>query len=402
MAICISLSCCIPIFAYNDENYESAGLNFLQEQYYLKDINFESITTDCSINLYGLEDNIIAKMLVVNRDGIFDYVILDFLTDRIDEYGFDQYDFIQLFSSKEKVLYAGLMNYAYYDENNILRGIYGDEIDEESFLQSLDIFVNIASSIPHSSKDGYGGFSSWTDVRSANYNRPTSSGYGGTVTNNDWSYLYGININGTHSGLTFSNQTDLNNVYNTTYGKSVSGTCAPTAITNMFIYYNYCGFSNALYHNNVNETFAKVIQKTDWTNWTDSNWWSKTQKGLKDMATLLGYDYSIKVYSNASWNNFTTCIKSDDIPLFTYLGVETTGGNYFAHAVVTVGYEEFTHSYTTTENYWLFGWRTKTVEHNDTYRYLRVIDGWGSSNDSRYVDFNGYFTTIKAIGFVLE
>lgn len=77
-------------------------------------------------------------------------------------------------------------------------------------------------------------------------------------------------------------------------------------------------------------------------------------------------------------------------------------GGYFAHAVVTVGYEEFTHEYTTTEEYWLFGWKEKEVEHEDVYRYLRVIDGWSTSNNSRYVDFNGFYTTVKGIAFMLE
>lgn len=33
---------------------------------------------------------------------------------------------------------------------------------------------------------------------------------------------------------------------------------------------------------------------------------------------------------------------------------------------------------------------------------LWCIDGWSSSNSSRYVDFNGYFTTVMGIAFMVE
>ena len=119
LAICFILGSVVPVFAYNDENYETAGFNFLINQYELKDIGYNSIEKQDSICLYDTNDNIIAKMLVVNRDNHIDYVVLDFLTDRIDEFGFDQEDFVLLFSSHEKILYAGLMNYAYYDNGTL-------------------------------------------------------------------------------------------------------------------------------------------------------------------------------------------------------------------------------------------------------------------------------------------
>ena len=50
----------------------------------------------------------------------------------------------------------------------------------------------------------------------------------------------------------------------------------------------------------------------------------------------------------------------------------------------------------------LIAWNKKTVKHTDKYRYLRVIDGWDTSNSGRYIDYNGYFTTICAIGFKLK
>ena len=48
-----------------------------------------------------------------------------------------------------------------------------------------------------------------------------------------------------------------------------------------------------------------------------SLWWSKTQSGLKDMATAAGCSYTIKVYSDAAWNNLKKCIKTWNMPAST-------------------------------------------------------------------------------------
>ncbi len=41
-------------------------------------------------------------------------------------------------------------------------------------------------------------------------------------------------------------------------------------------------------------------------------------------------------------------------------------------------------------------------EHDEKYCYLQVVDGWDSSNSGRYLDFNGYYYVVKAIGFKLN
>ena len=35
-------------------------------------------------------------------------------------------------------------------------------------------------------------------------------------------------------------------------------------------------------------------------------------------------------------------------------------------------------------------------------RYLRVIDGWGSSNASRFIDCAGYWDTVTGRGFKIQ
>lgn len=385
--------------AYSETNYEEAGYSFLLAQYDCRCIEYESLEKQGAIDLYDNDNNVVAKMMVVDRDGELDYVVLDFIIDRVDEFGFDQSSFVEKFDGKEKILYAGTLNYAYY-EDGILKDIDGNEIDEKVYFEIMDTFISYAQSVPERA-DPYAGFDSWTNIRNNAYDLPESTGYGGTVTNSSWSYIPGITVSGVNSKLNFKSQTSLNNAYNNAFDKSITGTCAAVAVTNMFIYYEYRGFDNALFNDSVDDTFDRALTEINWFNWENSNWWNDTIAGLKSMAKKAGYDYSLTKYSTLDWDDVTSSI-DDDIPIFTYIGVDQTNGKYFAHAIVTVGYEEFTHTYTTTEEYWLFGWREREVENEDTYRYLRVIDGWNTSNQSRYIDFNGFYTTVKGIAFMLE
>lgn len=403
LVIVIVLSTCILLsslaYSYSESNYEEAGYNFLLAQYDLRNIEYSSLTKEHSINLYDDNENVVAKMMIVNRDDKIDYVVLDFMIDRVDEFGFDQNNFVEKFKGKDKIYYAGALNYAYYD-NGILKDIEGNSIDEITYFEIMETFVSYAHTLPNQTS-GYAGFDSWTNIRNNANNLPTSTGYGGSVTNSSWSYIPGITVNGVANGLDFQSQTTLNNNYNKAFGKSITGTCAATAITNMFIYYEYRGFNNALLNNNIDYTFDSALTEIDWFNWNDINWWFKTVSGLESLATQAGYDYTLNQYIILTWNNVVKSI-DDDIPIFTYIGVDLTNGGYFAHAIVTVGYEEFTHKYTTTEEYWLFGWKEREVENEDVYRYLRVIDGWGTSNQSRYIDFNGFYSTVMGIAFMLE
>ncbi len=397
LSVCTAFS--FAVSAYSETNYEDAGYNFLMAQYDLRDIEYDSLTKENAIDLYDNNNNVVAKMMIVNRDGAIDYVVLDFMIDRVDEFGFDQSTFVDKFQDKEKIYYAGTLNYAYYD-GGALKDIDGNQIDENAYFEIMDAFIAYAATLPEQAS-GYNGFDSWTNIRDNAYNLPTSTGYGGTVTNSSWSYIPGINVSGVNKELNFRSQTTLNNNYNNAFDKSITGTCAAVAVTNMFIYYEYRGFDNALLNNSVDDTFDRALTEINWFNWDDSNWWTDTASGLKSMASKAGYDYTMNKYGTLDWNDVKNSINAD-MPIFTYIGVDQTSGDYFAHAVVTVGYEEFTHEYTTTEEYWLFGWKEKEVEHEDVYRYLRVIDGWSTSNNSRYVDFNGFYTTVKGIAFMLE
>ena len=380
--------------------FEDCCMSYLIAQYDMRNIEYDSLDISDTINLYDNDNNVIAEIVAMSRDSDIDYVLINLLTNSIDEFGFNRGDYISFLADGKHLFYAGVSQIAYY-ENDILTDVNGNEVDKESFFDAMADFLYISENMP-GAKDGFSGIMTWGEMCNYLNGLPNSTGYNGEIRSNDWGYLSGITQLGVASGLNFKSQTALNNYYNNAHGTNITGTCAPTAITNMFIYYKYIGFSNALFGGNANTAFEKAIQKTDWMNWTNSNWWSKTQSGLKAMATASGYSYTIKVYPNATWNNFKKCIKTWNMPVFTYVSVNTSNNSTFAHAVVTMGYEEFVHHYTTTETYWLLGWHERTIEHDDKYCYLRVVDGWDSSNSGRYLDFNGYYDVVKAIGFKLN
>lgn len=284
------------------------------------------------------------------------------------------------------------MNYAYYEEDVLLNS-YKETIDKDSFEAILSNFLS--NSTPQT--PSLTPYLSYSELQSDMYGIVPNSGLGGSIYNTDWKYLPGIYTSGVHSTITFQDQSVLNRNYFTKYGTSVSGTCAAVAIVNMLIYFEYLGFEDAILSDDIDYTFHTVITELDWNNWTNLSWWDKTVSGMKSIAGLTGYEYNLTAYPILTWSNIVSEINAGN-PIWTYVD----NNNAVAHAVVTVGYEEFTHVYTTTEEYWLLGWHERVVEHSDEYRYLRVIDGWSSSNSSRYVDFNGYFTTVMGIAFMVE
>lgn len=98
LSVCTAFS--FAVSAYSETNYEDAGYNFLLAQYELRDIEYDSLTKENAIDLYDNNNNVVAKMMIVNRDGAIDYVVLDFMIDRVDEFGFDQSTFVDKFQDK--------------------------------------------------------------------------------------------------------------------------------------------------------------------------------------------------------------------------------------------------------------------------------------------------------------
>lgn len=107
----------ITVNAYTEQNYQNAGMNFLQNQYNSKEIIYSDLSVKDTVNLYDFDDVVTAKLMIVNRDNELDYVILDFLADDIIAYGFNSKDYVQKFYGKGKIYYAGKMTFAYIDND---------------------------------------------------------------------------------------------------------------------------------------------------------------------------------------------------------------------------------------------------------------------------------------------
>ena len=83
------------------------------------------------------------------------------------------------------------------------------------------------------------------------------------------------------------------------------------------------------------------------------------------------------------------------MPVLTSLSLEDWGG----HAVLTVGYEKFDYEYEKKNSF--LWWKWTTIEHKYS-KYLRVVDGWDTSNSDRFIDMSGYWDTVIGRGFSIN
>ena len=382
----------ISAFAYSEENYRLAGINFLKEQYMLKDLKYDSLEVEDSINLYDFDENVNAKILILNRDSELDYVVLDFTADDIISFGFNSYDYLQNFYGKDRIYYVGLSNFAYL-ENGLYYNISGELLDSALLLEAWKEYKAV---VPEAAS-GYDGILSWSEVLS------DANSISSSISNSADDFIPGFTRTGLDSKgapLNYYAQNVFNAQYNNTHSATIKETCGPTAMTNMAVYFRWLGYPRALINYSTQETFEWFLNDLDWFNWTGENWWTNTKNSFVNYADAIGYNYSITNYDNPSINDFTTQI-NNDCPLYTYLNVTEHSGSTWSHAVVTVGYEKFTHSYQVNKRWWLFGWHDKWVTQTEDYYYLRCIDGWSTSESGQYIKFN-FYTTYRASAFILK
>lgn len=361
-------------YAYCEENYKEAGLNFLEFQYELNDIEYEELTYSYSINLYDTNDRVIAKILVVNRDDEIDYAILDFLADTIISFGFNSKDFLQKFNNKGNIYYAGQLNFA-YKTNGVFYDLDNSLLDVTEFVSAMNDYELVTPEI----NSGYDGIISWKEVvREAEILDPTLA-----MQKRD--YIYGFNYCD-FVPETFYSQDTLNESYNKLHPDTfINGTCSPTAMANMAAYFKWADYENALINDSVYDTFEWLIDDLKWFDWNASNWWTNTKNTFVNYAKKINYNYTINNYDNPTINDFIYNIERD-CPIYTYLKVTQTNGRVWAHAVVTVGYVRFTQTYQNKETY---------------YYYLRCIDGWGTANSPQYIKFDNFYDKFMASAFRL-
>ncbi len=391
----------ITVNAYTEQNYQNAGMNFLQNQYNSKEIIYSDLSVKDTVNLYDFDDVVTAKLMIVNRDNELDYVILDFLADDIIAYGFNSKDYVQKFYGKGKIYYAGKMTFAYIDNDQYF-DIDGNKIDVDTFV---DVLFDYRSVYPKTVTSPYGGILSWEDVRKDVNVSDSSISEAGCDYIPGFSW-YGLTGNSYGRPGNYFSQSEFNNNYNLTHTTRITDTCGPTAMTNMAVYFNWLGYNNALINGSAQSTFEWFIEDSNWHKWQYSSWWTNTKNSFVNYAKNRGYSYDITNYDSPSIDNFIDQIRNDR-PIYTYINVkveDTTkpeGYRTWAHAVVTVGFEKFTHTYKVNEKWWLFGWHDKWVTKKEDYFYLRCIDGWDSSNSAQYIKYN-FYDTYLASAFKLK
>lgn len=380
----ISLTLCLvtvnPVSAMaasDNLEYELLARNFLASQYNLKGYFYDDISVHTSTDLFDETENIVGKAVILNRDGEYDYVVINLITNQVDEFGFNEESVIEKFTADEKVYYGGALNYS-VKSGNEYEDFNGTRISRSKFDTRTREFKKSANKVRNQASNPNGGIISWTDV--ANRNSGNS--------NSDWSYLSGFNWNGvTGTGLIFSSQDAFNANYNSRYGINISGTCGPTAITNLFTYFKWRGFGNALRNNSAQDTFERAMVLSKWNNGTK---FSDSRNALKSLASEQGYNYDIDTYFwGTNWNAYKASINKGR-PILTELKTGDWG-----HELFVVGYEQFTYTYQVQVLWW---WETRTTD----YCYLRVVDGYATSNSSRFVDYNGFYSTVNGTDFILK
>ena len=379
---------------------EAAGTNFLKAQYEAKEIAYTSLEKSDLVPMYDDGNAIVGYILILDRDGSKDYVVIDTVLNKMDEFGFDSDELTDAFKNPEKLLYAGTLNYA-YRENGQLKNLGGEVIDEKEFSKAVNSFKTVGA-MAATRVNGWDGIIDWANIADR-VNNWHNGKQNASIRTSYMYYLPGIYRGGVASNLEFIDQNVYNYYYNQSHGTNADGTCGPTAMANMFIYFDrQLGKTNALVNDNAHSTFTSFMYHTDWFNWTNWNWWNNTISGFRAVASQQGYNANVKAYSNANWSCFKYLLQDQNMPVYACFAVNTDYEGYWNHAVVVLGAEEFELKYSTSTSYWFFGWRERVTWHTEYLQYLRVIDGWYSSNSARFVDFNGYYTKSQAIGVGLN
>lgn len=111
---------------------------------------------------------------------------------------------------------------------------------------------------------------------------------------------------------------------------------------------------------------------------------------LTKYATNQYYKYELneEIYN---FNDYKESI-NNQMPILTSIRLNDD----WVHAVLTVGYEEFKKTCEVEHSFMWWSWTTIEPYYN---RYLRVVDGWNTSNSSRFIDCSGYWKSINGNGF---
>lgn len=176
------------------------------------------------------------------------------------------------------------------------------------------------------------------------------------------------------------------NYFTTSDFKNYTAHCAPTAGTNLLLYwYNRSSskYGNLRYLNSWDKTFSQMysLMKTDKNGTYDSD----IQNGIKKYLNKVDFGNStVKLDNDVSWND---CVNEITGGSNGYPFILTVEGHYLYgnHAVLALGYMDFKYE-------------KKQTSTNSTHsRYLRIADGWNNSAN-RFIHFTvGHKSSQKTI-----
>ncbi len=401
LSICLTISLFLTLsfqkyvyaFEIIDSNiYSEIALNFFEKNYEAKNISYSNLNVELTKNLKDSENDVVGKVVVLKRDDSHDYVLFNIANYQIDEFSLNDSKFYKL--KNENLYYSGKNLYkkiesSYYDiEGNIFinQNDFAEECAEitqnfKELKNSTKIFTTDNNPLPMENKNGYNGFYEWSSVYAFNKeNEYKNSGF---------QYLKGVTWSGlSDSNLKFNSQNKFNSYFGT------NNSCGPCALTNMFTYFDYTqvknknGYCNALVDEDIFSTFDKFRTLTKHSNENGTST-STYSYALSKYATDQDYNYQL-IDNIVSYEEFKNCIKNK-MPILASIQLKGWGG----HAVLVVGYEEFSKEYQEEHSFMWWKWTTTETKYT---RYLRVIDGWSSSNNSRFIDYSGYWDSITGWG----
>lgn len=369
----------LQVFAdETDYSAENRSKDFLATIYNAKNISYSNVQSLYSVNLYGNNDEVLAQASLFDRDGEIDYAVYNYITNSIDEFGFDCESALISFTQDEKLYYAGVKNYYTEQDNHIFDNVSGELTKQSTLFNKIKSFKekllerkSILSGGTTKPENGADGVINWKQIREKN------AGWD----NYDGNYVKGI-MQGTiddpigivGGNLKFSSMNSLsqNGLY--------KNHCGPTALTNIMVYYDWRGKENMLVNNSRQDTFERlrVLCKHDGKNTISL---SNVRTALTTYLNERGYTVSLSDFNNV-YRGYKNAIDNDKLVL-TLLNVTQADNYKWGHFVLTLGYEEFRQEYKMKVLWW--------YETSYNYmRYIRVCDGWDSCDLNQFVDLTFY------------
>ncbi|MCL2177444.1 MAG: hypothetical protein FWB72_05865 [Firmicutes bacterium] len=361
-------------YAFGEANLEKAGLNFMLKQYIVRDIEHSAAEVSDVIIMHDQTSNAVGKIIVINRYDYYDFVTLNLLLETFDEFQFNAYYLIREFQKADKVYYAGNLMYG-LRKNNKLVDINGNIIDKESFFEEVSYFVG------NTVNSEFGNFYTWSQI--------SSNMFGQGFSFHNWRYLPGTFENGVISGLHFHNQDVLNEWHLHRHGRILVNTCGPVAATNIFTYFQWAGIRNragvvhSLRNLSEHDTFDRFLTLSNWN--AGGTYMSNMRTAVIQYAGEQGY------WIEASGRLDMSGIRSSldrGHPILS--GLWSTRNPNLGHMVVTVGQETFRRQITVRERYTVLFFipRYRYVTRIEYQSFLRIVDGWSTTNQGRFINHN--------------